>query len=251
VRAHRLTRGRPDRATPCQQALRSPETARTFGTALSGRPTGRAVSSSVPSGSRGETRAVDRSSRAHARRDTLCPTALRSQRAAQRFAKVHPRSSESGSSLASTFFGAPWRGQRSAAMSSWTSRRADGPSRSPSGPRDGVPTFTNRSAGPRRIRLLHQYVLRDVEVTMASAARSWGSDACWRGAVAVFGPARQSKGVPMGPARARGPSPSRCSVLRDEASRRRRLTDPQGGVTRSRVGSPRRSSERRSQPAAR
>lgn len=62
-------------------------------------------------------------------------------------------------------------------MSSWTPTRAKGPPSCPSGRRGGVRTSVDGSAGPRRIRLLHQRVLRGVAVSLASADRSQG---LWR-----------------------------------------------------------------------
>lgn len=59
-------------------------------------------------------------------------------------------------------------------MSSRTPTRARGPPSCPSGRRGGVPTSVDGSAGPRRIRLLHQRVLRGAAVWLVSANRSQG-----------------------------------------------------------------------------
>lgn len=59
-------------------------------------------------------------------------------------------------------------------MSSWILTRAKGPPSCPSGRRGGVRTSADGSAGPRRIRLLHQRVLRGAAVSQASADGSQG-----------------------------------------------------------------------------
>jgi hypothetical protein len=59
-------------------------------------------------------------------------------------------------------------------MSSWTLTRANGPPSCPSGRRGGVPTSVDGSAGPRRIRLLHQRVPRGAAVWLVSADGSQG-----------------------------------------------------------------------------
>lgn len=88
-------------------------------------------------------------------------------------------------------------------------------------------------------------------MSRASADRPRGSDASWRCAEAVFGPARRSKSALMGLTRVRWRSPVRGRALRGVADGHRALAVSHGGAARSRAGSPRRSSERWSASAAR
>jgi len=252
VAALRLTRGRPDRAAPRRLALRSHEAARTFGTALSGRSCGPYRRDERPFGGVRRARAAERSPRVRAHGALHGRTVLRSLKAARGIAERVPtelwvgleprpvalRSGETRPRGWRWRAPGPWRGQKARRVALRGVEAVSG--RRSTGPRglDVFASCTNASFGAQRCRW-----------RLRTGPR--GSGAGPRGVVAVFGPTRRPRGLSTSPARGQRPSLAWCRALRGEAPRRRRRAVSHGGVARSRVGSPRCSSERQSASAAR